>query len=155
MKVYFVMGPTGSGKSTYIKNYLPSNSTVIDIYKFQEEVLGKNRMATTTSLLMAEERCINALTNAIKDNKDKSTTIILEHTMYANTRKELYLHAAREAGAKTIEGICISPNKVKYIKRLNEKLPDIPLSERKFYLDCFKNFETPPSGWFDKLTFVL
>ena len=36
------MGPTGSGKSNYIKNYLPPNSTVIDIYKFKEEVIGKN-----------------------------------------------------------------------------------------------------------------
>lgn len=155
MKVYFVMGPTGAGKSTYIKNYLPKDSIIIDIYKFQEEILGKNRMATTISLLMAEERCVNALINAIKSNKDKPVTVVLEHTMYANTRKELYLRAAKGAGAETIEGICIYPNRVNYIKKLNEKLPDISSGERKFYLDCFKNFESPPNGWFDKLTFVI
>lgn len=145
MKLYFVMGPTGAGKSTYIKNYLPEDSIIIDIYKFQEEILGKNRMATTISLLMAEERCVNALIDAIKSNKDKPVTIVLEHTMYANTRKELYLCATRDAGAETIEGICINPNRVNYIKRLSEKLPDISSGERKFYLDCFKNFESPPN----------
>lgn len=103
MKVYFVMGPVGAGKSTYIKNYFPPNSIIIDIYDFQKEII-KNRSILNVldmdSLLLAEKACLNSLIDSIKDSKDKDTVIVLEHTMCFNTRKKVYLHAARKAGAQ-------------------------------------------------------
>lgn len=154
MKVYFVMGPTGAGKSTYIKNYLPEDSIIIDIHDFQKEVIRNKSIISMDDLLLAEKNCVNTLIKLIKDNKEKDTTIVLEHTMCFNTRKENYLRVAKSAGADYIEGICIIPNEKEYIKRLNKKLPDMSPIEKLEYTTSFKNFETPSGRRFNKLTFV-
>ena len=85
MNVYFVIGPSCAGKSTYIQNNFP-NVLKIDLLDYQKDLF------SISDVFKSYEDCKNALIEAVKTGKD----VVLEHTMLMCKRRPPYIEAVRQ-----------------------------------------------------------
>lgn len=98
MRIIFVMGIAGSGKSTYIKENF-TDFTVVDLYDFQQNCY------TIQDCWKSYMDAKDALIEAIK----KGENVILEHTLLKAERRKIYVDAVREITNVPIEIILINP----------------------------------------------
>lgn len=113
MNIYFVMGISCSGKSTYIKNNFP-NAIVIDLFDFQTN---KRRPLTKDIIMESYQECMDALIQRINENKDKNVDIVMEHTLLRGIRRKPYIDAIRNVCDAPITAIVIIPPMYKLIER--------------------------------------
>ena len=103
MRIIFVMGPTGGGKSYYIENNL-KDFVKVDLYDFQ-----KNNM-TYDEVWESYMKCKDKLIEEIKKGND----VVLEHTLLKGIRREIYINAVKEISDVSIEAVWIFPDIEKY-----------------------------------------
>ena len=101
MKITIVMGISGSGKSTYIKNHL-KDRVVIDLWDFQKNYT----FFTQSNIIESYEKCMKKLQEELKNGND----VVLEHTLLRGIRRKPYINAIREITNDPIECIVINPN---------------------------------------------
>lgn len=102
MRVTFVMGIPGSGKSHFIKTTFDSKTKVIDLYDFQ-----KNKNCSYDDIWQSYQECQQALVNACKEGYEN---IILEHTMFKKCRRIPYIEAVRTVTNCPIDMVFICPS---------------------------------------------
>lgn len=105
MAIKIVMGPSCTGKSTFIKETFP-NATVIDLFDFQKDFM------SVDEVMQSYIDCKDALVNAIKENKD----VVLEHTLLKAKRRPMYINAIKEVTDKPINVYVLIPDKEDYLK---------------------------------------
>ena len=118
MNVYFVIGPSCAGKSTYIQKNLP-DAIKIDLYDFQ-----KDSNVTIENIVKSYEDCKNALIEAVKTGKD----VVLEHTMLMSKRRPPYIEAVRQNCDCKLICIVLKPSARKLQNRQKKRYeyrPDI------------------------------
>lgn len=91
-KIHFVIGPAGSGKSTYIakdfKGYI-----CLDIWHYQKHLtLGSGTTAILRSYATHRRDCIN-IANAIKGD------FVIEHTLLRPERRKYYIDKLKKFGS--------------------------------------------------------
>jgi predicted kinase len=101
MKITFVIGPAGAGKSTYIKKKFP-NRTIIDLYDYQQ----KYQYLNSQTVLQSYEDCKEGLKEALRRNED----VVLEHTLLRAIRRNMYIDAVREITNDPIDIVVIKPS---------------------------------------------
>ena len=131
MRVVFVIGPAGSGKSTFIKNNFP-DAIVVDLWNYQRHCY--SIQGIIDSYLKTEE----ALKEAIKENINTDNTVVLEHTLLRQIRRPQYIDAVKSLTDTPIEVFAMNPSQEEYKKRCNS-------SKKPFYSDYFKIYELPES----------
>lgn len=104
MKISIVMGISGSGKSTYIKEYL-SDRKVVDLYSFQEPYINKGYLGIE-EIKQSYIDAKNTLIEYIKQGED----VVLEHTLLKAIRRVPYIEAIKEITDEPIEIILINPS---------------------------------------------
>ena len=109
MNVYFVIGPSCAGKSTYIQNNLP-DVLKIDLLDYQKDPF------SVSDIFKSYEDCKNALIEAVKTGKD----VVLEHTMLMSKRRPPYIEAVRQNCDCKLICIVLKPN-VKDLQERQEK----------------------------------
>ena len=120
MRVTLVIGPAGSGKSTYIKRYL-NDKRIIDVYDFQKH------LKTNYSFQDVEksyEDCKKALIDAIKEDKED---VVLENILSSKRTRKMFIDEIRKFSNCPIDCVVLMPQKDEFIKRLKER--DIFISE--------------------------
>lgn len=105
MAIKIVMGPSCTGKSTFIKETFP-NATVIDLFDFQKDFM------SVDEVMQSYIDCRDALVNAIKENKD----VVLEHTLLKAKRRPMYINAIKEVTDEPINIYVLIPDKEDYLK---------------------------------------
>lgn len=105
MAIKIVMGPSCTGKSTFIKETFP-NATVIDLFDFQKDFM------SVDEVMQSYIDCRDALVNAIKENKD----VVLEHTLLKAKRRPMYINAIKEVTDEPINVYVLIPDKEDYLK---------------------------------------
>ena len=141
MKIIFVMGIAGSGKSTYIKDNF-KDFTVVDLFDFQKHCY------TFEDCWKSYMDAKDALINAIKENKD----VVLEHTLLRAERRKIYIDAVREITDNPIEIILINPEFDILVKRNKERNIYVSDDYLKQNLDVLE-IPTESEG-FDKVTII-
>lgn len=102
MRIIFIMGVPGAGKSTYAKKNFP-DFTFIDLKDFQK----KYASSSIETIAKTYDECRDALIEAIKRNED----VIMEHTLLKAVRREVYIKAVKEVTDTPIEIIVMNPPK--------------------------------------------
>ena len=128
--VTIVMGPTCSGKSTYIKEHFP-NTKVIDLMDFQDY-----QFVTVDSVWQSYEDCAKALQEAVKTGED----VVLEHTLLKETRRTWYIKKIREVSDCDINIVCLAPSA--YVISNNSKKRKLDFSE-EYAQEMLDFMETP------------
>ena len=145
MKIIFVIGPAGSGKSTYIKKNFP-DAKVVDLWDFQENLRRFSVEEIFETYKMAED----ALKETIKKNLNTDNTVILEHTLLKAKRRPQYIGAVRSITDVPIEVHVMNPSIEIYKERCKSKgisprideleLLEIPVEEEGFsYIKVIKD----------------
>jgi predicted kinase len=129
MRVVFVIGPAGSGKSTFIKNNFP-DAIVVDLWDYQEDCYSMQDIIDSYN--NAEE----ALKEAIKENLNTDNTVVLEHTLLKQIRRPQYIDAVKSLTDTPIEVFAMNPSQEEYKKRCNS-------SKKPFYKDYLEIYELP------------
>lgn len=101
MKVTFVIGVAGAGKSTFIKNNFDKDTAIINLYNYQ-----KNMLLTFKNLQKSYEDCMEDLKKACKEGKD----VVLEHTLLKKMRRLPYIQAVREVTDAPIDIVVLNPS---------------------------------------------
>lgn len=105
MAIKIVMGPSCTGKSTFIKETFP-NATVIDLFDFQKDFM------SVDEVMQSYIACKDALVSAIKENKD----VVLEHTLLKSKRRPMYINAIKEVTDEPINVYVLIPDKEDYLE---------------------------------------
>lgn len=92
-KVIFVMGMSGTGKSTFIKKRF-QDEIVLDLLDFQKELWDDHENPTTELVLQSYENIKLEILKQI-ENHD---TIVVEHTLLKTIRREPYIEALKDKG---------------------------------------------------------
>lgn len=100
MKIIFVMGFAGSGKSTYIKEQF-KDMKVLDLYDYQENCW------TYDTVWDSYMRIKDDLIEAIKNNED----VVMEHTLLKAIRRKIYIDAVREVTDCPISIVFVNPTR--------------------------------------------
>lgn len=124
-EVIIVMGPPGSGKSTYIKEHF-ADRTVIDLFDFQE-----NRF-TEDEIMESYIKCRDALVQAIKDGK----SVVLEHTLLKRKRRPMYIKAIRSVTDAPIHVYAMNPSLEKVKSYSKKEKSSVGLY--KYYLELLE-----------------
>lgn len=115
MKITFVIGIPGSGKSTYISENFKDRK-VIDLFDFQKPYKEKGWI-TKEEILKSYEDTKEALLKCIKNNED----VVLEHTFLRAIRRIPYLEAIKEITDYPIDIVVMKPSleilRERWIKR--------------------------------------
>ena len=151
MRIVFVIGPPGAGKSTYVKKEFP-NAEVVDLWNFQ-----KFTSATVESVWKSYQDCEKALKEALERAKKKEeageqATVVLEHTLLMAKRRPMYVSAVREITDDPIEVHVVYPNLREYKRRCREAGL---FSGEYVQLDAYEMFESPkPEEGFSETVYV-
>lgn len=159
-KVTLVIGPSRSGKSTFIKNNFTdvSNTVILDVLDYQnaeidrmrEEDVLITRRERIKSLLRANDKHLKDTIDYLQQGKD----VIAEHTMYRAKRRVAYIEAIRAAVEDVfIEAYVMLPSEENFDKYLRERNPDFIIEQMK---EDAKLLEFPnPAEGFDKIYQVV
>lgn len=146
MSVMFVIGPSCSGKSTYIENRYP-NIKKIDLYDYQKHLF-ERKFFSIPDILKSYEDCKIAIIEAVKNNED----IVVEHTLSKASKRKEYIDAIREISNTPIGIVVIYPSDSKILE--NAKKRNVKITQAD--LDNYKKvFEMPtPIEGFSKITIL-
>lgn len=115
MKITFVIGIPGSGKSTYISENFKDRK-VIDLFDFQKPY-NKKGWITKEEVWKSYEDTKEALLECIRNNED----VVLEHTFLRAIRRIPYLEAIKEITDYPIDIVVMKPSleilRERWIKR--------------------------------------
>lgn len=100
MKITFVMGIPGSGKSHYIREHYPDR-VVYDLYTYQE----KKKYLSVQEVMESYEELKEDIVEALKRGED----IVIEHTLLRAIRRAPYIEAIREVTDDPIDIVVLNP----------------------------------------------
>lgn len=130
--VTFVIGPTASGKTTFIQNHFlnQKNTVILNVYDYQQVAYKEAGFSSkhiptfkqeTKCLFNANENLLADIISALKEGKN----VVVEHTLYKAKRRIAYIEAIRSAVENiNIEVYVMSPSDSvweTYIKKRNLK----------------------------------
>jgi len=136
-KIIFVMGPSGIGKSTFIKKHL-SKYKCLDILTYQIELFEKYGIDryTTPSVIVVMRSYVNLMNGILRFLKNKTNDIlIVEHTLLKSKRRKWFLRKIADTKINVeIIGIYFDIIKTKKHQTemitISKKIQDLPkLSE--------------------------
>ncbi len=129
--VTFVIGPTASGKTTFIQNHFlnQKNEVILNVYDYQQASFKEAGFSSnhipfkqeTKCLLKANENLLADIISTLQEGKN----VVVEHTLYKAKRRIAYIEAIRSAVENiNIEVYVMSPSDSvwdTYIKKRNLK----------------------------------
>ena len=151
MRIVFVIGPPGAGKSTYVKRNFP-DADAVDLYDFQENC------STVADVARSYDEAEEALREALKRSLEKERrgedggTVVLEHTLLRAKRRPQYVDAVRSLTDAPIEIHVVCPSREEYARRCRKTgLFSGPFES----YEAYDMLETPKENeGFSKITFV-
>lgn len=131
VKATFVIGPTASGKTTFIQNHFlnQKNTVILNVYDYQQAAYKEAGFSSkrptfkqeTKCLLKANENLLADIISALQEGKN----VVTEQTLYKAKRRISYIDAIRSAVENiNIEVYVMSPSDSvwdTYIKKRNLK----------------------------------
>lgn len=119
MRVVFVVGPPGAGKSTYVRREF-QDADVVDLWDFQDYDVASVE-AVWQSYLDCEKALKEALVRAKeREENGEDATVVLEHTLLMRKRRPMYVDAVREITDAPIEIHVLFPDEREYKRRCRE-----------------------------------
>ena len=141
MKITFVMGIPGAGKSTYIKEHFKDRK-ILDLWDFQTHAISYDEVWKSYLDIQKE------LIEAIKNDED----VVMEHTLLKGIRRKMYIDSVKEVTDCPIECIIINPPRIELSKRRTERFGDDCDETLNMYYDALE-IPTVEEG-FSKITII-
>ncbi len=125
--IKFVIGPAGSGKSTFIQCAFPQYS-VVDLFDFQKQI--DTPCYSVDAIENSYLQTRDALASAVQSGKN----VVLEHTLLRAIRRPMYVEAVRSFTDEPIDIYVMQPTREDFARfRKQRQLP--PGDEEMAFLE--------------------
>ena len=115
--IIFVIGPSASGKSTFIKENFPEH-TVVDLLEIQNRRFRETGSYSVQTIRESYEITRDELVKAVKKGGD----IVLEHTLLRAKFRSMYVDAVKEVTDTPIDVFVIKPSLQVYEERCRARI---------------------------------